>query len=135
MLLGLDLGTGSVKALLLSPEGEVVAQASAPYEVLSPKPGYAETLPEVWWAATVTAVREACAEHEADVSAIGLSGQMHGVVLLGGAGTPLRPAVLWPDTRAAPVLERFRERAGDDRAKLKKSGNCRDDRTDPFLPT
>ena len=119
MLLGIDLGTGSVKALLLSPEGEVVAQASAPYEVRSPKPGYAETSPEVWWAATVTAVREACAEHEADVSAIGLSGQMHGVVLLGAAGTPLRPAVLWPDTRAAPVLERFRERAGDDRAKLK----------------
>ena len=119
MLLGLDLGTGSVKALLLSPEGEVIAQASAPYQVLSPKPGYAETSPEVWWAATVTAVREACAEHEADVTAIGLSGQMHGVVLLGAAGTPLRPAVLWPDTRAAPVLERFRERAGDDRAKLK----------------
>ena len=119
MLLGLDLGTGSVKALLLSPEGEVVAQASAPYEVLSPKPGYAETSPEVWWTATVAAVRAACAGHAADVTAIGLSGQMHGVVLLSGTGAPLRPAVLWPDTRASSVLERYREHVGDDRAKLK----------------
>ena len=119
MLLGIDLGTGSVKALLLSSEGSVIAQASAPYEVRSPRPGYAETLPSAWWAATLRVVREACAGYAAEVAAVGLSGQMHGVVLLSGAGTPLRPAVLWADTRAAPVLDRYRERAGDDLAKLK----------------
>ena len=119
MLLGIDLGTGSVKALLLSAEGDVLEQASAPCKVRSPKPGYAETSPEVWWAATVAAVQKACAGHAAEVSAVGLSGQMHGVVLLGAGGAPLRPAVLWADTRAAPVLERFRDHAGDDLAKLK----------------
>ncbi len=119
MLLGIDLGTGSVKALLLSAEGDVLAQASAPYEVRSPKPGYAETSPVVWWAATVTAVQAACAGHAEEVSAVGLSGQMHGVVLLGAGGAPLRPAVLWADTRAAPILERFCDHAGDDLAKLK----------------
>ena len=119
MLLGIDLGTGSVKALLLSPQGDVLEQASAPYEVRSPRPGYAETSPVDWWAATVTAVQKACAGHAAEVAAIGLSGQMHGVLLLGAGGAPLRPAVLWADTRAAPVLERFREHASDDQAKLK----------------
>jgi xylulokinase len=115
VLLGLDLGTGSLKALLLAPSGAVLAEASASYEVASPQPGWAETDPEAWWRATVTAVRTALntANGAAPVTAIALSGQMHGVVLVDVAGTPLRPAVLWADTRAAPLLGRYRELLGE----------------------
>lgn len=114
MLLGIDLGTGSVKALLLTPEGAVLAAASAPYEVAAPRPGWAETGAEAWWQATVTAVRAAlaAAPPARSVAAVGLSGQMHGVVLADAAGVPLRPAVLWADARAAPLLEPYRELLG-----------------------
>ncbi len=57
MLLGLDLGTGSVKALLLDEEGEVLGEGSAPYPVRSPRPGWAESCPEEWWGATAEAAK------------------------------------------------------------------------------
>ena len=78
MFLGIDLGTGSVKALLLDAEGKVVSEASATYPVHAPHPTWAETHTDEWWQATVKAVREAVGSR--DVKAIGLSGQMHGTV-------------------------------------------------------
>lgn len=115
MLLGIDLGTGSVKAILLSPGGAVLGEASSPYEVASPQPGWAETDPQAWWAATVSAVRTAltAAGGGERVEAVGLSGQMHGVVLADEAGEPLRPAVLWADTRTSPLLDTYREALGE----------------------
>ena len=108
MLLGIDLGTGSVKVLLLAPDGTVHGEASHAYPVLAPRPGWSETDPEAWWAAVVAAVHQAVAGRGADVQAIGLSGQMHGVVLTGDRGEALRPAVLWADARSDGELEPYR---------------------------
>jgi len=107
MLLGLDLGTSSAKALLLDGRGEAAAEAGAPCEVERPRPGWAETRPERWWEAVVAAVRSLPAGQRAAVRAVGLSGQMHGVVLCDAAGSAPRPAILWLDGRAAGCLSRY----------------------------
>src|SRR2546421_3979944 len=99
MLLGIDLGTSSVKALLLQPDGRVVAEAVAAYSVRSPREGWVETDPADWWEAVGGAVHRAAGGRGQAVTAMGLSGQMHGVVLCDGDGAPLRPAILWADRR------------------------------------
>ncbi|XGV99196.1 MAG: xylulokinase [Leptolyngbya sp. BL-A-14] len=108
MLLGIDLGTGSAKALLLAIDGTVVAEASSPYGVQAPTPGWAETDPAEWWKAVAIAVKTVLQNQDDRVTAIGLSGQMHGVVLTDENGEPLRPAILWADTRSSLELERYR---------------------------
>jgi xylulokinase len=105
MYLGIDLGTGSVKALLIDDAARVVAKASRSYPVSSPRPGYAETAPDDWWRATVEAVRECCEARGSDVRGIGLSGQAHGIVVLGADLEPLRPAILWADQRATAQID------------------------------
>ncbi|MBW4581479.1 MAG: xylulokinase [Tildeniella nuda ZEHNDER 1965/U140] len=113
MLLGLDLGTGSAKALLLAIDGTVIAEASHAYKVQAPQPGWAETHPAAWWEAVAIAVSTVM-QNQGDcmpddhVEAIGLSGQMHGVVLTDAKGEPLRPAILWADTRSSHALDRYR---------------------------
>jgi xylulokinase len=104
-LLGLDLGSSSLKALLLDLDGRVLAERSAGYPTRSPAPGWAEQDPDDWWAAAGAATRAALADApEADVVGIGLSGQMHTFVLLDAAGAVVRPAITWMDTRAAGLL-------------------------------
>jgi len=107
VLLGLDIGTSSAKALLLDGRGALVAEAGAAYQVEHPRPGWAETDPERWWAAAVAATQALPAPARAAVRAIGLSGQMHGVTLAAEDGRPVRPAILWTDTRAAALLARL----------------------------
>ncbi|KWB22366.1 carbohydrate kinase [Burkholderia cepacia] len=99
-LLGIDLGTGSVKLVTLDADGVERAVASEPYALSSPQPGWAEIAPDTWWQALVRAAARLPAGERAQVAAIGFSGQMHGVVLIDAAGQPVRPALLWPDTRA-----------------------------------
>lgn len=99
-LLGIDLGTGSVKLVTLDADGVERAVASEPYALSSPQPGWAEIAPDVWWQALVRAAARLPAAEREQVAAIGFSGQMHGVVLIDAAGQPVRPALLWPDTRA-----------------------------------
>jgi xylulokinase len=109
MLLGIDLGTSSVKAAAMAEDGSVEEVASASYPMESPAPGWAETDPVDWWLATRQAVRSLTASNRQKVAAIGLSGQMHGVVLTDGDGRALRPAILWADGRAEGELGRYRE--------------------------
>lgn len=104
MFLGIDLGTSSLKALLMSAHGTVIAEASHPYPVNAPHSGWAESDPQDWWNAGAIAVRKAVQSHAAQVQAIGLSGQMHGVVVCDEAGNPLRPAILWADGRSHQAL-------------------------------
>jgi sugar (pentulose or hexulose) kinase len=111
MLLGLDLGTSAVKALLLDRRGEPVGESSAPCAVERPGPGIAESDPGRWWEAVVAAVRRLPREGRGAVAGVGLSGQMHGVVLAGTDGAPVRPAILWLDGRSAETLERYPEGA------------------------
>ncbi|WP_051712743.1 FGGY family carbohydrate kinase [Actinoalloteichus caeruleus] len=110
-LLGVDLGTSGVKALVVALDGAVLGEAVVEYPVRRPAPGAAEGDPEEWWRATATAVRSAVsrAGPGTRVLGVGLAGQMHGVVLTGPGGRPTRPAVLWPDQRALSVLDRWNE--------------------------
>ena len=103
MYLGIDLGTSEVKAVLLAEDGEIVASASAPLEVQRPQPRWSEQAPADWWQATLAAVDRLKASHPARLGAVrgvGLSGQMHGATLLDQGDQPLRPAILWNDTRS-----------------------------------
>ncbi len=106
--LGLDLGTSSAKAVVLDTAGQVLAQASAGYPVTSARAGYAESDPADWWNAVTACARAAVHAAGAQPVAIGLSGQMHGLVLTSANGAALRPALLWPDTRAAGALRAYR---------------------------
>jgi xylulokinase len=108
-LLGVDLGTSGVKAILLGVDGRFLGEAAAGYPVDSPHPGWAETDPPAWWRAVVTAVRAARDQAAgAQVAAVGLDGQMHGLVLTDAAGQPLRPAILWADARAVEETAAWR---------------------------
>ncbi len=101
MFLGLDLGTSSLKALLVDAEDRVLGEATAPLSVSRPHPGWSEQDPADWIAAAETALADL--GDKADLSGlagIGLSGHMHGVVLLDAADAVLRPCMLWNDTRA-----------------------------------
>jgi xylulokinase len=100
--LGIDLGTGSVKALVVAGDGRILGRGSAEYPTHAPHPGYAEQDADDWWQGTTRAVREALAESgDVGIAAIGLSGQMHGTVLVGDRGDPIGPAIIWADTRSA----------------------------------
>jgi xylulokinase len=106
--LGLDLGTSSAKAVVIDTGGNVLSQASAGYAVTSAMAGYAESEPAHWWNAVTACTREAVAEAGAQPSAVGLSGQMHGLVMTSREGGALRPALLWPDSRATGALGAYR---------------------------
>src|SRR5918993_2731390 len=108
MLLGLDLGTSSVKALLMAEGGAILGEGSSSYAVRAPRPGWAESTPEDWWAAVLEATDAAVGWRGPKVTALGLSGQMHGVVLVDEVGLPLRPAVLWADARSGAELAAYR---------------------------
>ena len=106
--LGLDLGTSSAKAVVVDTGGRVLSQASAGYAVTSARAGYAESEPAHWWTAVTACAREAVTAAGAEPSAIGLSGQMHGLVLASADGGCLRPALLWADSRATGSLRAYR---------------------------
>lgn len=114
MFLGIDVGTSSVKAVLIDSKDKLIAQASAPLSVERPQPLWSEQNPESWWQATVAAVRSLPEKDRRAVEAIGLSGQMHGATLLDAADKPLRPAILWNDGRSeeeCAILEKLEPRS------------------------
>ena len=107
-LVGLDVGTTGVKALALSPEGDVLARAEESYDLSTPHPGWAEQDPEDWW----RAAERALAALGGEPTAIGLSGQMHGLVVLDDRDRVLRPAILWNDQRTEAECVEIEERVG-----------------------
>ena len=102
-VLGLDIGTTGSRAVLVDGDGHVLATATEPHEPFdSPETGWAEQQPDDWWRAAQQAVRRvlsSCAAAPADVRAVGLSGQMHGAVLLDHDDVVVRPAIIWCDQR------------------------------------
>jgi len=118
MFLGLDLGTRSLKALVLDVDGSIVGTGSAEYPMTTPQPGWAESDPRVWWEAARSAVHEAAGGHASEIAAVGVCGQMHGVVLSDDAGDPLRPAILWADGRSRRQLEAYSSLSGEQRRRL-----------------
>ncbi len=102
-LLGIDVGTTGTRVLLINKAGEVVAAATEEYPLSTPKPQWAEQEPQDWWQATVEAIRRVLATAGAkpqDIGGLGLSGQMHGVVLLDQDDGVLRPSIIWCDQRS-----------------------------------
>jgi xylulokinase len=102
-ILGIDIGTGGSRALLLAEDGELISSSAAEHAAFrSPRTGWAEQDPDDWWRASQEAVRAVLRGSRArprDIAAVGLSGQMHGAVLLGERGEPLRPSIIWCDQR------------------------------------
>jgi xylulokinase len=107
-LVGLDVGTTGVKALALSPEGDVLARVEESYGLSTPHPGWAEQDPEDWWQAAERALDALGGE----TTSIGLSGQMHGLVVLDDRDRVLRPAILWNDQRTEAECVEIEERVG-----------------------
>ena len=119
VFLGADLGTSGLKLVAVDGAGAVVAEAERGYAYDRPAPGRAEIDVGVWRTAFDDAVGELVAALDGrPVRALGLSGQMHGAVLVDTAGRPVRPALLWPDARAAGELARWRRLPVADRAAL-----------------
>jgi len=107
-LVGLDVGTTGVKALAISPAGDILARAEESYELSTPRPGWAEQDPEDWW----RAAERALARLGGRPAAVGLSGQMHGLVVLDDRDRVLRPAILWNDQRTGAECAEIEERVG-----------------------
>jgi xylulokinase len=119
LLLGIDLSTTGAKALLIDRDGRVVSSATTPLNLSTPHPLWSEQDPHEWWTATTNSIARAVATADAsglDVAAIGLTGQMHGLVLLDDRGEVLRPAILWNDQRCGAECDEIRVRI--DRAEL-----------------
>lgn len=107
--LGIDLGTGSLKVAIVDEDGHERAAASVAYGLETPHAGWAETSVQTWWRALCEAAARLPDGLRREVKAIGLSGQMHGVVLIDETGNAVRPAMLWPDTRARTLLDAWPE--------------------------
>ena len=105
-LIGIDVGTSGVKALAISPHGDVLATAEEGYPLSTPQPGWSEQDPEDWWRAT-----HACLARLPE-GPVGFSGQMHGLVTLDESDLVLRPAILWNDQRTAAECAEIEERVG-----------------------
>ena len=117
---GLDVGTTGVKALAVTPSGDIAARAEHGYPLSTPHPGWSEQDPEDWWRAAETALAQVSAGH--DVVGIGLSGQMHGLVALDGSDRPLRPAILWNDQRTGAECKAIEAQVGLERL-IELTGN------------
>ena len=107
-VVGLDVGTSSVKAVAIGADGRVAGVASQHYQLRMPKPGWAEQDPDAWW----RAAKRALGRLGGQPAAIGLTGQMHGLVCLDGRNRVVRPAILWNDQRTQAECEEIERRLG-----------------------
>ncbi|MHC4364280.1 MAG: FGGY family carbohydrate kinase, partial [Planctomycetota bacterium] len=122
LLLGYDVGSSSIKATLMDSEtGKVLASATSPekeLEIVAKRPGWAEQHPQIWWENVKSAVHGIKAEigfDAADVKAIGISYQMHGLVVVDKSQQVLRPAIIWCDSRAVEIGNKALEDIGEEK--------------------
>lgn len=112
--IGLDLGTSSVKLCLTDEKGTLRKEAGRSYEVQQPEPGWKEIDPEIWWESTCEAMEELLEGCDgSQIRGIGVTGQMHTLILLDEAGAVVRPALMWNDTRTAALVPRMMDRIRD----------------------
>jgi len=124
---GIDLGTQSLKALLISAQGETLGVGQEELAIESPSPGTAEQRPELWWDAlrrAVATARSKAGLNPRDVRAVSFSGQMHGTVCLDSDGNPLCPAIIWADTRSRAEADFINERVGFERLGRLTANRC-----------
>ncbi|MEG0144875.1 MAG: FGGY family carbohydrate kinase, partial [Clostridia bacterium] len=115
--IGIDLGTSSVRALLINSDGTQIAVEGAQYDVLIPRQGYAEQDAENWYVQTAQCIRKVIAVSgidPSDVAALSFSGQMHGLVALNAQGKPVANAIIWLDQRSGDAIEEIYARLGRD---------------------
>lgn len=123
MTLGIDVGTSGIKAVAVDDLGEQHLEVDRGYPLLTPRPGWTEQRPEDWWGAACDALHELVARlGGTEVSAVGLSGQMHGMVALDGADDVIRPAILWNDQRTGDAVAEIGE-AIDRATLIRRGGN------------
>jgi xylulokinase len=119
--MGIDLGTGGVRAIVVDAStGALLSSATAEYPLLTPRPQWCEQNPDDWWRASQAAIAQAlhgAGDRADDLKALGLTGQMHGLVLLDERDEVVRPAILWCDNRTQPQCDEIHERVGLDRLK------------------
>lgn len=114
-LLGIDLGTSSVRVILIDKNAKIYGIAGMEYPISVPKKDWAEQDPELWWKATRDTIQKVLLDvnvNPCDIKGIGLSGQMHGTVFMGRNNLPLRPAIIWPDNRSANQCNKLNETIG-----------------------
>lgn len=112
VVLGIDLGTSSIKAMLLDTEEGVIAAEAQEYPVDIPSPRCAQQDPRMWWEAlkqVFEKLRTSCTAAYEAVSAVGFSGQMHGLVLVDSLGNPVRPAIIWLDQRTGKQVRKIEQ--------------------------
>ncbi|MCM8822450.1 MAG: xylulokinase [Candidatus Omnitrophica bacterium] len=115
-VIGIDLGTTGVKSILVNEKGQVVNSSLKEYPLVTPRPGWAQQDPELWWSATVESIQSLVKTIDpALLAGIGLTGQMHGSVFLDQDGSVLYPAILWCDQRTAKECDQINEKVGKDR--------------------
>jgi xylulokinase len=115
LLLGLDVGTGGARAVAVEESGNVVAEASSEYPLMSPRPGWTEQDPQDWWEGAREALGKVAAEVEDEVVGLGLTGQMHGSVFLDASAQVIRPALLWNDQRTEEQCRKITQAVGRER--------------------
>jgi len=116
--LGIDISTTGAKALLIDADGRVLGSATTPLSLANPQPLWSEQNPAEWWQGVVQSIRQVMTETGIggeEIAAIGLTGQMHGLVLLDANGQVLRPAILWNDQRTGAQCDEIRRRLGFER--------------------
>jgi len=126
-LLGLDVSTTGAKALLIDEQGNVLTSATAEYPLYTPRPLWSEQMPSDWWRGVCTSIQATLARAGLtgdDISGVGLTGQMHGLVLLDQGGQVLRPAILWNDQRTGPQCAEITDRVGGLGRLLELTGNA-----------
>ena len=114
-LLGLDLGTSSLKAIIINTNGKFIARESQEYPLISPYSGWAEQDPQNWWLATQIATQQVVSRINGKILGIGFSGQMHGTILLSRNYQPLTPAIIWADNRSSHQVNQIQELIGEQR--------------------
>ena len=117
-LIGLDIGTSGAKCILVDDKGAVLASSTQEYPLSTPKPGWAEQDPQDWWNAAVSTIRgvlEKSGVNPGDVKGLGISGQMHGLVLLDETGEPLGRSLLWCDGRTQRECDEITQAVGEKR--------------------
>lgn len=116
-LMGIDLGTSSVRAMLMRENGDILAVEGENYDVVIPQPRHAEQDPHLWWEKTTEVIRRALAKSAVapdDIAALSFSGQMHGLVCLDAQRRVVRPAIIWPDQRSAAAIAGIMDRCDRD---------------------
>ena len=118
LLLGIDIGTGGCKAILIDAAGSVLGSVTTDYPLSTPRPLWSEQDPGDWWQGTVSSIKGVLGQAGVEagrVAAVGLTGQMHGLVLLDASGEVLRPAILWNDQRSSDQCDEIHDRVGLER--------------------